>query len=281
MQTGNIAVPTSAALSNTALTASATYTPEGTVTTATTENKTTTVSAASSGTATYTPGGSVTLPTIVVDSAGSTNNTLKPVTAKSMVSGLATAAPGATAPANAITYYAVSDETLSFYQIGATKADSVTLGSAVTVKTGDASYKYGASNSSTTATLTGTGVRLVTGNIAVPKTFTFAGTEDTISSTGNVTSGTVSLTTSNKTATVSAVSGTATYTPGGSITQPSSGGTSVSFSGNYTPEGTISGLGFSGTKAMLSGTTTATGNISKPNITLTQADNTSATVSYT
>ena len=75
-----------------------------------------------------------------------------------MVSALATAAPGATAPANAITYYSVSDETLSLYQIGATKTDSVTLGTAVTVKTGDAVYEASA------PTFTGTGKRLVVCN---------------------------------------------------------------------------------------------------------------------
>lgn len=54
----------------------------------------------------------------------------------------------------------------------ASTGDSVTLGSAVTVKTGDAAYKF-----------TGTGARLVTGNIPVPATYTstFSGTSATTS----------------------------------------------------------------------------------------------------
>ncbi len=205
-----------------AMTSTGKFTPAGgvTVTTNATTNKTATVAPASSGDATYTPAGSVAAPTISVKTAGATNNTLKPVTAKSMVSGLATAAPGATAPANAITYYAVNGETLSLYQIGATKADSVTLGSAVTVKTGDAAYE------ATAPAFTGTGVRLVTGNIAVPNTYTatFTGTE------GNV-----------------SVSGTTT----GSVSQPTFTGTKVQLAGTTTAAGTVSQPTFTGTTATI------------------------------
>lgn len=109
---------------------------------------------------------------------------------------------------------------------------------------------------------TGTGVRLVTGNIAVPKTYT-----------------TTTATTENKTATVSAASGTATYTPGGTVSQPTFSGDSnnVSISvaadsnGNYTPGGTVSQPTFAGTKVQISGTTTAAGTVSKPSFTGTAA----------
>lgn len=175
-----------------------------------------------------------------------------------MVSGLATAAPGATAPANAITYYAVSDETLSLYQIGATKADSVTLGSAVTVKTSDATYTASA------PAFTGTAVRLVTGNISRPTSATFSGTEATVEVTGTAT-GTVSQPT---------FTGTGARLVTGNIPVPSTytatfTGTAGDVSVSGTPAGTVSQPTFTGAKAQLAGTTTASGTISKPSITLT------------
>lgn len=175
-----------------------------------------------------------------------------------MVSGLATAAPGATAPANAITYYAVSNETLSLYQIGATKADSVTLGSAVTVKTGDATYTASA------PAFTGTAVRLVTGNISRPTSATFSGTEGTVEVTGTAT-GTVSQPT---------FTGTGARLVTGNIPVPNTytatfTGTAGDVSVSGTPAGIVSQPTFTGAKAQLAGTTTASGTISKPNITLT------------
>ncbi len=80
----------------------------------------------------YTPAGSVSAPTITVDTAGSTSNFATSVDA---------AAPGQTAPSNAITYYSVSNEVLSLYQLG------YSTGSA---KTSDASYE------ATAPTFTGT-----------------------------------------------------------------------------------------------------------------------------
>lgn len=80
----------------------------------------------------FTPAGTVSAPSVSVDSAGSTDSFAQTV---------ATAAPGATAPANAITYYSVSNEVLSLYQIGYTTASA---------KTGDASYE------ATAPTFTGT-----------------------------------------------------------------------------------------------------------------------------
>ena len=210
--TGTISQPT---FSNGSISGSGTTTPTGTVSQPTfTGTKATglTVSASTSGTGTYTPEGTVSAPVIALKTAGSTNNTLKPVTAKSMVSALATAAPGATAPANAITYYAVSDETLSLYQIGATKADSVTLGTAVTVKTGDAVYQAAA------PTFTGTSRRLVVqdytpaGTVSQP---TFTGEEATIS-----VSGTASGTVSKPTFTGTKVQLSGTTTASGSVTLP-------------------------------------------------------------
>lgn len=250
---GTVSQPT---FSNGSVSASGSYTPAGTIT-FTNGNTTTTVSKASSGDATYTPQGTVSAPTISVATAGSTNNTLKPVTAKSMVSALATAAPGATAPANAITYYAVSDETLSLYQIGATKADSVTLGSAVTVKTSDATYTASA------PTFTGTGARLVTGNISRPTSATFSGTEGTVEVTGTAT-GTVSTPT---------FTGTGARLVTGNIPVPNTytatfAGTAGGVSVTGTPAGTVSQPTFTGTKVQLAGTTTATGSITLPTISL-------------
>lgn len=162
------------------------FTPAGsvTVTTNATTNKTATVSAGS-GTATYTPEGSVAAPTISVATAGATA-TVKNPTSQTVAKTVVAAAPGATAPANAITYYAVSGEVLSLYQLGYTTGDSITT-SDVTVKTGDAAYSASAPE------FTGTGVHLVTDNIAVPNTYTatFTGTENDVSVKGTPT-GTVS-----------------------------------------------------------------------------------------
>ena len=155
------------------------FTPAGsvTVTTNATTNKTATVSS-TSGTATYTPAGSVSAPTISIDTAGSTT-TIKDPTSSTCAKTVVAAAPGATAPANAITYYSVTDETLSLYQLGYTTGASITT-SNVTVKTGDATY------TATAPTFTGTGARLVTGNIAVPNTYTatFTGTQGDVSTSG-------------------------------------------------------------------------------------------------
>lgn len=71
----------------------------------------------------YTPSGSVSAPSISVDSAGATGT---------FSTGLDVAAPGAAAPSNAVTYYDVTGEVLSLYQIGYDTG---------TAKIGDASYE--------------------------------------------------------------------------------------------------------------------------------------------
>lgn len=247
---GTVSQPT---FSGTLFNSTGKFTPAGSVG-LTTSNKTAAVSKASSGTVTYTPQGSVAAPTISVATAGSTT-TIKNPTSVTVAKTVVAAAPGATAPANAITYYSVNNENLSFYQLGYTTGASITT-SNVTVKNGDASYEASA------PAFTGTGVRLVTDNIAVPTSASFTGTE------GNVT-----------------VSGTAT----GSVSQPTFSGTGVrlvtdvpgqitgTFSGasasiqsEGTPSGTISVPTFTGTKAQISGTTTAAGTVSQPTFEGTQ-----------
>ena len=196
------------------MTSTGTFTPAGSVS-LTETNKTATVSKASSGTATYTPEGSVAAPTISVKTAGGTStihNPTKATVAKTVVA----AAPGATAPANALTYYSVSNETLSLYQLGYTTGDSITT-SDVTVKTSDAAYE------ATAPAFTGTGVRLVTGNIAVPTSASFSGTEGNLS-----------------------VSGTTT----GSVSNGTFTGTKVQLSGSTTAAGSVSST-FTGTAATI------------------------------
>ena len=209
---GTVSQPT---FSGSSLTSTGTFTPSGSVSVSTnaTTNKTATVSAAESGDATYTPAGSVAAPTISVSSAGTTDtihNPTKVTVAKTVVA----AAPGATAPTNNLTYYSVSNETLSLYQLGYTTGDSITT-SDVTVKTGDASYTASA------PAFTGTGARLVTGNIAVPSSYTasFSGTEGNISVTG---------------------------TPSGTVPQPTFTGTKAQLAGTTTAAGTVSQPTFSG-----------------------------------
>lgn len=87
----------------------------------------------------FTPSGTVTAPTISVQTAGSTT-TIKNPTSVTVAKTVATAAPGATAPANAVITCAVENETLKLYQLGYTTGASIST-SNVTVKTGDAAYK--------------------------------------------------------------------------------------------------------------------------------------------
>lgn len=198
--------------SGSSMTSTGTFTPSGSVN-LTNSNVTATVSAAQSGTVTYTPAGSVSAPTISVDSAGSTTSIKNP-TSQTVAKTVVAAAPGTTAPANAVTYFSVSDETLSLYQLGYTTGDSITT-SNVTVKTGDATY------TASQPTFSGTGARLVTDNISVPSSASFSGTEGNLS-----------------------VSGTTT----GSVSGLTFTGTKVQLSGTTTANGTVSQPTFTGTQ---------------------------------
>ena len=142
------------------------FTPAGSVT-LTNGNKTAAVSPASSGTATYTPAGTVEAPTISVKTAGTTTT----VNSITNVGTLPTM-PTYTVASEVLTITAGSPGTLP------------TKGSNQTVKTGDAVYQ------ATAPEFTGTGVRLVTGNISVPTSASFSGTAAAVSVSGTP-SGTV------------------------------------------------------------------------------------------
>lgn len=174
-------------------------------------------------TANYTPSGSVSAPVISKFSSGSTT-TIKNPTSTTKVASVVTANAGSTAPSNPLTYAEVSGETLILNQIGYTTGNTITT-SNVTVKTGDASYTASA------PTFTGTGRML---EVSVPQDTLMAVpvTKD-ITVTGTPT-GSVSFTNTNKTATVSATSGTATYTPSGTVSQPTFSGTSFTSTGTLT-----------------------------------------------
>lgn len=240
---GNI---TGTTFTGASMTSTGKFTPSGSVS-LTNGNKTATVAPAASGEVTYTPAGNITAGAITVKTAGSTGTIHNP-TKVTVAKTLETAAPSATAPANAITYYAVANETLSLYQIGYTTGDSITT-SDVTVKTGDAAYE------SANPTFSGTGVRLVTGNISVPTSASFSGNEDDVSvsgtTTGSVSDGTFS--------------GTAVRLVTGNISVPSSAsfsGTEGNVSVSGTTTGSVSNGTFTGNKVQLAGTTTPNGSIS-------------------
>ena len=175
-----------------------TITPHGSID-LTTTNKTATVSKASSGTATYTPEGTVAAPTISVQTAGSTT-TVNSITAVGTLPTLTTT---------------VANETLT---IGFDQGTLPTKGDNTTVKTGDAVYQ------ATAPAFTGTGARLVTGNIAVPTSASFTGTEEDISISG---------------------------TPSGTVSQPTFTGTKAQLSGTTTATGDISQPTFTGTQATI------------------------------
>ena len=197
---GTVSQPT---FTGSSTTSTGKFTPSGSVSVSTngTTNKTATVSPADSGTATYTPAGSVAAPAISVASAGSTT-TVYSITDVGTLPSLSTT---------------VANETLT---IGFNQGTLPTKGSATTVKTGDASY------SASAPAFTGTGVRLVTGNIPVPSSYTasFSGSEGDVSVNG---------------------------TPSGTVSQPTFTGTKAQISGSVTPSGTVSQPTFSGTAATI------------------------------
>jgi len=197
---GTVSQPT---FSNGSVTASGTFTPAGSVSvsTNTVTNKKAAVSP-TTGTATYTPSGSVTAPTISVASAGTTTTVNSITNVGSLPSWGAT----------------VTGENLT---ISWSQGTLPTKGSDTTVKTGDASY------SASAPTFSGDAVRLETGNIEVPSTYSasFTGTADQAIS----------------------VSGTAT----GTVSQPTFTGTAVSLSGTTTAAGEVSQPTFTGSRATI------------------------------
>lgn len=281
--TGTVSQPT---FSGSEMTATGKVTPEGSVTVSTnaTENKTAAVSAANSGTATYTPGGTVTQPTFTgtaasIEASGKftpqgsvaltkTNKT----TTVSKTSGTATYTPEGTVSTPTITVTpntttvnsitdvgtlpelttTVENEVLT---IGFNKGTLPTKGGNTTVATGIKSA------TASQPTFTGTGARLVTGNISTADSASFTGTEGDVSAT-------------------------ASYTPGGSVSQPTFSGTAVrlvtgnipvpksytaTFTGTEgdvsvkgTPAGTVSQPTFTGSKVQLSGSVTPGGSVSQP-----------------
>ena len=119
------------------------------------------------------------------------------------------AEPASTEPEGELVYYSVNQETLSFKKFIETTGASISTEN-VTVKTSDATYE------SSQPTWTGNGVRLVTGNIAVPTKASFTGTEGNIS---------VSRTTTGSISNQGAFTGTkvqlaGTTTAAGSVSQP-------------------------------------------------------------
>lgn len=245
-----------------ARTGTATYTPEGTVTQPNFTGSSSTFTGSftpsgsvtiskGTGTANYTPEGSVSAPTISVGTAGSTTSIKNP-TSKTVVTSVSTDVPSSTALSNQITWCDVSNETLRLYRVARATGASIST-SNVTVKTGDAAYtasaptftgtgaQLTASFSGTSGsvsvsgtpngtvsqpTFSGTGVRLKTDSMVATgvSTASFSGTEGNVSVSGTP-NGSVAFTNTNKTATVSATTGTATYTPSGTVSQPTFTGT--------------------------------------------------------
>ena len=241
---GTVSQPT---FSGASMASTGTFTPSGSVALNNT-NKTATVST-TTGTATYTPAGTVSTPTITVTPS---TKTIKNPTSQTVAKTVVAAAPGATAPANAVTYYNVNGETLSLYQLGYTTGDSIT--------TADETVVNGITSATASQpTFTGTGARLVTGNISVPSSATFTGEEGSVSVTGTPT-GTVSQPT---------FTGTGARLVTGNIAVPNTytatfTGAEGDVSVSGTPSGTISQPTFTGTKVQIAGS------VSQPTFTGTQ-----------
>jgi len=172
------------------------FTPNGDVS-FTNKNVTATVSKAASGTATYTPEGTVT-PTVTLNST-----TVNSITDVGTL-------PSCTMPILTTT---VANENLT---IGWT--DGTFAAGTLPTKGADVSVATGVKTA--TATFTGTGARLVTGNISVPDTAEFTGTAGTINVKG---------------------------TPAGEVSQPTFAGTKVNITGKTTATGEVSQPTFTGT----------------------------------
>lgn len=231
---------------------SATYTPQGTVSqptfTGTASNVTITTASSSSGN--YTPGGSVTQPTFTGDELTSTGkftpSATVEVTTKSTSNKTATVAPASSGTA---TYTPAGECSGSNVTLNTTTVNSITaVGTlpALTTTVVDETLTIGWSagtlptkGSNTTVatsvkaitqpTFSGTGVRLVTGNIPVPSAYTatFTGTEGDVTVTG---------------------------TPTGTVSKPTFSGTKVAISGTVTPSGTVSQPTFTGTQKTITST---------------------------
>ena len=252
--TGTVSQPTFTGSENTS---TGTFTPEGSINLNFSRERITIYGDVVTTGATYTPAGSVTAPTISVKTAGSTTTIHNP-TSVTVAKTVVAAAPGATAPANAVTYYAVNDETLSLYQLGYTTGASITT-SNVTVKNGDAAYEASA------PTFTGSGTILSSKDISLVSYATFTGKQGDIEVSGTA-SGTVSQ---------PSFSGTGVRLVTGNIAVPKTytstfNGTEGSVSTSGTPNGSNGALTFTGTKVQLAGSTTASGTVSQPTFTGTQ-----------
>ena len=187
---------------------------------------------------TYQPAGSVDLST-----AGTTTQVKQVSSITNMVNALAVAEPGDPAPANAITYYSVANETLSLYQIGATKAAPCSTAN-VTVKNGDGKYSF-----------TGKGAYLKTSEQVLNDTYSLSNTTTTIKVTG-VPNGSV---TSSFYGTQGSI--TIAGTPSGTISTPVFEGTAVRLlTGNISVPSSL-GATFAGTAKTVSVTGTPQGNV--------------------
>jgi hypothetical protein len=207
--TGSVSQPT---FSNGAVTASGTINvlKSVAVTTNTTTNKTATVAPASSGDATYTPAGTITGTAVSVGS-----QSINIIDSVGSVATLTTAYTSGTENLQ-INFSGGSVPTKKSVSVGKSGAATVTQG-----------------------TFTGTGVRLITGNIAVPATYT--------------------VTPTNEDKTVS-VTGTAT----GTVSKPTFTGDKYKFTGTTTASGSVSQPTFTGTAVKIAGSTTAAGSVSQP-----------------
>ena len=156
------------------------------------------------GTANYTPAGNVTLAT-----AGSTDS-ITPVTKKTVVLTLDSPASSSTTPSGTVLDYAtVSGTKLVLNYLTKTTGDSVTTGTAKTFKTGDGAYSFGGTGAE--LKFTGTATYLKTASYVV------SNSSNSVSvSVSGTTAGSITPTKSNVTVSPAA-SGTATYTPEGTI----------------------------------------------------------------
>lgn len=108
---------TGATFTGSATTSTGSYTPEGTV------SAPTFTGSATTSTGTFTPAGTISTPTITVTP---TTKAIDVATAETVTKTVVAVAPSGTAPQNPITYYSVSNEVLSLYQLGYTTGDSIT-----------------------------------------------------------------------------------------------------------------------------------------------------------
>lgn len=246
------------------------YQPKGTVSqpTFTGSSSAVSITATDNASGNYTPKGTVSQPTFTGTSFTSTGSVNMPTSASTTLSSTATTLEVSKASSGTATYTPQGSCSGTAVELNTTSVNSITAVGSLPAW----SATYDSTNENLTfawsaGTLPTKGsAQTVATTVKTVTDPTFSGTAARLvaSSFDLPTSASTTLST---TATSISVSGTAT----GTVSQPTFSGTKVQLAGTTTASGTVSQPTFTGTKTQLSGTTTASGSVSQPTFSGTAA----------